>query len=303
MPDLSGSSFLVTGAAGFVGAHLVAHLVASGASVCALTHKGHRITRLSALGVAHCAVASDLTDNDEIAAILDRVAPDVIFHLAAERDVTALIAKPDMSAMTGAALVRAAARLNLKRFVTIGSSLEYPDKGTGDPVGPHGTAKALAMQAMQRASIEVDLPFSAFRTHYVYGPLHGAQKLIPTAIRAAAKGATMPMTGTDIRKRFVYVGDIVAACMHVLTLPADSKEIYLATATDEHSNQDVIDRIAQLMGKTIDFETGAFASRGWDRPHWDLPVGATLLPGWQPAIHIDQGLKATILAEGFDVND
>ncbi|PCJ05055.1 MAG: hypothetical protein COB16_16895 [Rhodobacteraceae bacterium] len=300
---LSGTSVLVTGADGFIGAHLVARLIKEGAAVCGLVQAGRGNTRLKALGVDHCSVAVNIGDTHSYAEILNRFKPGFIFHLAAERNEAKLISTPNWSATTGVALMQAAASPRLQRFVTIGSSLEIPDPISGLPIGPHGVAKARAMQAMQAASIQVKVPFSALRTHYVYGPLHGAHKLIPTAIRAAATGIEMPATGANIRKRFVYVLDIVDACLQVLNLPADPDTVYMTTSETQYSNHEVILRIGQLMGKSIRMTPDAFSARAWDRPNWELPENTSAsLPGWSARTDLDQGLGATIAAEMCDAS-
>ena len=299
--SLNGASVLVTGASGFIGAHLVARLIAEGATVCALVQRGRRNTRLKTLGIEHCAVVADLEDAHSLSELLGHHAPDYIFHLSAERDITKLTACPDRSANISTALMRATASTKLKRFVTIGSSLEIPDPTTGLPCGPHGVAKARSMQAMQALSTQNDIPFSALRTHYVYGPLHGPNKLIPVAIRAAATGVPMSVTDAAIQKRFVYVLDIVDACLQVLNMPADPNKVYLATAEVQYSNESVISRIGQLMGKEIRVKSNAFPARAWDRANWDLPVETVnFLPGWSANTNLDQGLRATIAAEMHD---
>lgn len=67
---------LVTGAAGFCGRHLVAHLVESGYHVAGLDREGDA-SHLDTL------YRGDVLDCEQVRAVLDREKPNVIFHLAA----------------------------------------------------------------------------------------------------------------------------------------------------------------------------------------------------------------------------
>ena len=60
---------LVTGASGFVGRHLVAHLEAEGDTVIGLDRNGHEPT--------------DITDADAVRALVVDAQPDAVYHLAA----------------------------------------------------------------------------------------------------------------------------------------------------------------------------------------------------------------------------
>ncbi len=63
---------LVTGASGFVGQHLVDHLESAGDTVTPVDRADGSI---------------DITDSDAVREVVDRVRPDVIYHLAGWADV------------------------------------------------------------------------------------------------------------------------------------------------------------------------------------------------------------------------
>jgi GDP-4-dehydro-6-deoxy-D-mannose reductase len=75
-PQAMRPTAFVTGAAGFCGGHLVAHLVESGYNVAGLDREGG--------ASPHCTIyRGDIADSERVRAILDRERPNVIFHLAA----------------------------------------------------------------------------------------------------------------------------------------------------------------------------------------------------------------------------
>ena len=73
----------MTGAGGFVGAHLAARLVADGWDVVAAVRPGGSVLRLHGLAVE--VVPLDLADPAALAAGVGQARPDVAFHLAAAR--------------------------------------------------------------------------------------------------------------------------------------------------------------------------------------------------------------------------
>jgi nucleoside-diphosphate-sugar epimerase len=72
---------LVTGAGGFVGAHLCARLAADGWDVVGTVRPGAPAPRLAALGVEAELLPVDLTDPVALADGARRADPDVVFHL------------------------------------------------------------------------------------------------------------------------------------------------------------------------------------------------------------------------------
>src|SRR3989338_10972153 len=70
----------ITGVGGFVGPYLVRHLAASGFEVFGIDRKGSKVDG--------CTVEScDVTDAEKLSAVVNKVKPDFIFHLAGQSSV------------------------------------------------------------------------------------------------------------------------------------------------------------------------------------------------------------------------
>ena len=81
--EFAGKRVLVTGAAGFLGSHLVARLTGEGASVVGIDNFSFARPDLDRTAGGFTPVAADLRRVDELKAVIDAAPPDVVFHLAA----------------------------------------------------------------------------------------------------------------------------------------------------------------------------------------------------------------------------
>lgn len=297
MSNFQNRRVLITGANGFVGAHLVAQLIAQGAEVTALIRASSNCWRFDALKVAPKILVCDLEDEARLLTLLRPLNPDVVFHLATERDSQKLAAADvqGVSAFKGDNVMQAVARSKtLTKFISVGSAAEIPDPLTGHPRGLHGKSKARELLALSALGQELNMPYAPTRTHYVYGPLQSPGKLVPVAIDAARSGHPLSLTGADIRKRYVYVLDLVEALLQVVDLPTPARDVHLITGAEQVSNIEVVKQVAKLFGKPIKIRGNDYPPRVFDRSDWSLSQAGTPLTGWHAKTPLVDGLQACI---------
>lgn len=231
---------LVTGGAGFIGSALVRRLVAKGSDVLnfdKLTYAGN----LAAL--AECAGADnynffhgDVAEADDIGRAIDNFRPDVIFHLAAESHVDRSIDGPGSFITTNilgtyTLLERAlgywkrAARADGFRLVLISTDEVYgslPEIGAFSettayaPNSPYSASKAAADHLGRAWCQTYGLPVINTNCSNNYGPFQHSEKLIPTIIRSALSGQSIPIYGAGRNIRdWIFVDDHVEGLLEV----------------------------------------------------------------------------------------
>lgn len=178
---------------------------------------------------------ADVTDPDAVAALLDDVRPDVIFHLAAmppqRADDLASIVDPLVAAAT--ALVAALRRTGLRpRVVHAGSSAQYgalpeaENPVTEDsrtlPVSPYGFAKAAAEATLRAyaAAGAIDLvPVRAFNHIGPGEPAYTVAGAFAARVAAVAAGRADHVAAADLDavRDFTDVRDIARGYLAVAT--------------------------------------------------------------------------------------
>jgi nucleoside-diphosphate-sugar epimerase len=227
MPDLRGQLALVTGAAGFIGSHLVDALLERGARVRTLDNlvTGKRDN------LAHCLdriefVQGDIRDKEACRRVCRDVA--IVFHEAALGSVPRSMADPATTIevnVAGTANVFAAAReAGVRRVIYASSSSVYGDSDRlpkregeeGKPLSPYASSKLMNEELAAVFGRCYGTELIGLRYFNVYGPrqdpLGPYAAVVPRFFKAYLSGEAPVIFGDGEQSRdFTFVTDAVAA--------------------------------------------------------------------------------------------
>ncbi|MBI5640901.1 MAG: SDR family NAD(P)-dependent oxidoreductase [Nitrospirae bacterium] len=299
---------LITGAAGFIGSHLARRLVSEGAEVHVLLKKESSHARISDIAKRLSVWYGDLRDFESICGCLRKARPQVIYHLAAFRDVSRdfrlIDSMIDINIRGTMNLLRGVIdeKIDLTGFVNTGSSEEYGDGPVPFredqrevPVSPYSASKVAASYFCQMAHKSLDLPVVTLRPFLTYGPGQADDMFIPSLIRHCLEKKDFAMTAGDQTREFNYIDDIVDAYLLAGVTPsAHGKIINIGNGT-EYTVRDVAGKIVAMMGSPIRLLIGALDKRPGEAVHFYCDdKNARQLLNWQPKTGLDEGLKKTI---------
>ncbi|NUT10767.1 MAG: NAD-dependent epimerase/dehydratase family protein [Nonomuraea sp.] len=284
---------MVTGAAGFIGSHLVARLRALGAQVHAVSRRPQQARHGE---IWHQA---QLCDAGVTSRLFRSVRPSLLFHLASE--VTGsrgeeVVRATLESNVVGAVNVLAAAREYDVRTVFTGS-IEEPRPGNAHepPSSAYAMSKWAATGYAQLYHRLWDLPVTVLRPGMVYGPAQpDTTKLVPYVTLCLLGGRRPRLTRGTKLADWIYVDDVVDA--FVLAGESDKAvghtlDIGTGVPTPAH---EIVERLYRITGTTGKPEFGTAP----DRPHDVTQVGdiapAADRLGWRPVTELDEGLRRTV---------
>ena len=241
--------FLVTGATGLVGAHVVDRLLARGDHVRALVRRAGAAEALRARGVE--ARLGDLAA-DTIAACVEGI--DVVVHCAAtvETGGDAAALWP-VNVEATERLLEASARARVGRFVHLSSTAVY---GAADPPiaedapkrpsGGYGRSKWAAEEALWRHHAR-GLPGVALRPCVIYGP--GDRHAWPTLLGLSRRRVLpLPRHGRRLLD-LVHVADVADAVLGAAAAAEAPGRAYNLTDGESHSYRDILDALAAATGR------------------------------------------------------
>ncbi|MFG1705617.1 NAD-dependent epimerase/dehydratase family protein [Nonomuraea sp. M3C6] len=278
-----GRRVLVTGASGFIGAHLVRRLAELEADVHGVSRgAGHRV---------------DLRDAEATEELFAAVRPEVVFHLAGEvngaRDVSVVRATLEGNL---AATVNVLSAASGCRVVLAGSSEEpRPGNGHSAPPSPYAMAKTAATGYAELYHRLWGLPYTIVRPTMVYGPgQRDTSKLVPYVTLALLRGEKPRLTSGAKLVDWVYVDDVVEAFVLAgLSERAVGQAFDVGTGT-RVPVREAVELLYRIAGAESAPPFGAVADRPLDVPQTAELGPALELIGWEPAIGLEEGLRRTV---------
>ncbi|MEA2451806.1 MAG: UDP-glucose 4-epimerase [Actinomycetota bacterium] len=313
---------MVTGAAGFIGSHLVDRLLAEGEDVL-----GFDDLSSGAMANLHDARSSsvgkftfqrgDITSN-LLADVIKRQKPEVIFHLAAQVDVRKSVSDPIHDAMINVIgtinLLQAATEAGARKVVFTSSGgciYGEPDESRlpvteeqvylpeAKPESPYGVSKKVVLDYLRYFETVKGLDYTALALSNVYGPrqepasevgLEGQVVAIFCRKMLGGRPCTIYGDGSQTRD-FVYVEDVVSA--FVAARDRGSGELINIGSGIELSVNELYTRLSELTSARFE-PTYAGARPGeLQRIVIDASKAGRLL-GWSPTIPLEEGLKHTV---------
>jgi NAD dependent epimerase/dehydratase len=308
----SGRTVLVTGAGGFIGSHLVEHLVEAGATVRAFVHYNALNTAgwLDESGVKGRVevVPGDIRDRDSLSRAMPGV--DVVFHLAALIGIPYSYTAPASYVSTNVVgtlnVLQAARNAGVARVVHTSTSEVY---GTARYVpideehrlqaqSPYAATKIAADKLAESFHLSFsDMPVVIVRPFNTFGPRQSVRAVIPTIITQCLKGQVVKLGNTHPRRDLNFVTNIVEGFMLGGSVPGiEGRTFNLGSGTE--ISVGILGRlIGDLLGKQIVIEQESERQRPErsevDRLVADNSLAATVL-GWTPAVSLEDGLRRTI---------
>lgn len=305
---------LLTGATGFVGAHLLPALKSKGCLVRAAFRSppGRLPSNVDE------AIVKDLTRSPELLQALSGV--DTVVHLAGRAhvlretsvDVEAEFHRSNVEATRNVAEQAAAA--GVRRLVFL-SSIKVNGESTAgrsftelDSPGPqdaYGRSKHQAELALWEIAAATGLEVVVIRPPLVYGP--GVKANFLRLLRLVHAGIPLPFASVRNHRSLVGVGNLCDLICLCCTHPAAAGETFLVSDQHDLSTPELIQILARAMGRSarlFPFPALLLRTAGRAVGRSDLVerlVGslqvdsskATGLLGWRPTVDVEEGLART----------
>jgi UDP-glucose 4-epimerase len=301
---------LVTGGAGFIGSNLVDALLERGHDVAVLddlsTGKEHNLA--GALERGAQLHRADVREAGQVAEVVEAVAPQTIFHLAAQIDVRKSVADPAWDARTnveGTINVLNGARGAQARVINVSTGgaiygaadvIPTPETVTPLPEAPYGQSKYCAERYIGLYGRLFGLRGATVRLGNVYGPRQDplGEAGVIAIFTGKLDGGERPMiygTGEQTRD-YVFVGDVVGALLAVLEHEDAHGEYNVGTGRESS----VLDVVAGLRAYADGHFEPAFAPARigeMDRSCLDVTRAREEL-GWTAQVELGDGLRRTV---------
>jgi UDP-glucuronate 4-epimerase len=291
--------YAVTGAAGFIGSHLVEALQDGGHEVvavdCFTDYYDPALKEENAAGLD--VVRLDLAEDD-----LDLAGVDGVFHLAGQPgvrsfgDVFEEYVRRNLLASRKVFEAAASARV---RVVFASSSSIYgeaeryptPEETEPRPISPYGITKLGCEQLAHAYAQGFGLEAVVLRYFTFYGPRQRPDMALARIVDALARGSSFELYGDGLQSRsFTYAADGIEATVAAMDR-AEAGSVYNVGGGEEATMREAIATLERVSGRTLDLVESPAVAGDVRRTSADATrIGRDL--GWRATTTLEDGLRA-----------
>ena len=306
---------VVTGAAGFIGSHVVEALLARGDVVVGIdnfdTFYDPDLKRANlADAMLHPSfelVEADVRDAAAMRGVVDAFHPDVIAHFAARAGVRPSIQDPALyvavNVLGTTVLLETARAARISRIVIASSSSVYGNDATPPfredepaivPISPYAaTKRAAELMCETYASLFDWMRIISLRFFTVYGPRQRPDLAIHSFTRKISAGETVPFFGDGTAERdYTYITDTVQGVLGAIDRSRTSKpghEIFNLGESAVTSLSALVQLIERALGMTARLERLPSQPGDVRRTLADISKAREYL-GYAPSVQVSDGI-------------
>jgi GDP-4-dehydro-6-deoxy-D-mannose reductase len=312
-----GKKILITGASGFVGSHLVDHLALDSNNLLFGTHfskSGSKNLDENKQKIQLLEV--DLRNEDEVYDLVDKVKPDIIYHLAAFTSAADSFKSPKETVLNNIACqinifeaMRRSGLLNSKTLVVASAEvygsvkkedLPIDEETSLNPTNPYAVSKLAQDFLGRQYFLSYGLKTVRVRPFNHVGPRQApifvvssfAQKIVE--IEKGKREPVLPVGNLQAKRDFTDVRDVVKAYVSLME-KGELGEVYNIGSGTSYKIADILDKLLSFSSAKITVKVDKSLFRPIDDP--ELVCDATKLnrlTGWKPEIAIEKTLKDTL---------
>ena len=320
-------TYLVTGAAGFIGANYIKYILAKHEDIKvvildALTYAGNLGTIAKDVDNERCFfIKGNICDRELADRLFSEYKFDYIVNFAAESHVDRSIENPQLFLQTNILgtqnLLDAARRAwvtgkDENGYPTWRKDVRYHQVSTDEvygslgeegffteetplcPHSPYSASKTSADLIVMAYRDTYKMPVTITRCSNNYGPYHFPEKLIPLMIANALNDKPLPVYGTGENVRdWLYVEDHCRA-IDLIIHKGRVGEVYNVGGHNEMTNIDIVKIICKELGKPESLITYVADRKGHDMRYAIDPTKIHNELGWLPETKFEDGIKKTI---------
>jgi UDP-glucuronate 4-epimerase len=306
------SNYLITGAAGFIGARTATMLIEQGHTVVGIDNvndaydpriKEYRLKKLQALPGFKFHQA-DIADKSSIDLFKDEKLDGVI-NLAARAGVRFSVQNPWAfleSNTTGTLnMLEVCRQFGCKKFILASTSSIYGENpvyptpetaSSSEPIQPYAASKkgAEAMAYSYHHLYNIDVTILRYFT--VYGPAGRPDLAIFRFVKWIIEGEPIRINGDGNQSRgFTYVDDIARGT--IAALKPVGYEIINLGGHEVVTINELVEIVEELTGKTANVQYGPPNLADVSMNHADVTKAKNML-GWNPQVDLRDGIKNLI---------
>jgi UDP-glucose 4-epimerase len=314
------SKVLVTGGAGYIGAHIAAELLKSGYSIRIYDDFSNGLHR-RVDGKFRDIVDGDMLDRVKLLAALDGI--DVVIHLAAKKAVEESVKDPlkyyENNVGGTLNLLGAMAAKGVKQLVYSSSAAVYSpndkeavleDDPTA-PLSPYGASKLLAEQLISSVGLAEQISNISLRYFNVVGSNiaefgdNSKDNLVPKVFLALKNGKRPQIYGSNYPtpdgtciRDYIHVQDLALAHLAALKKVESGyiSQVYNVGSGKGYSVKEMMDQISKSLGRDINPEVSQ--ARAGDSPKLIASIDKIKEQlGWSPKASLEEMIDSAWQAE------
>ncbi|MBZ6484003.1 NAD-dependent epimerase/dehydratase family protein [Priestia aryabhattai] len=270
---------LITGASGFTGKHACRHFFNAGFEVIAVTRTGFFNKQIQ---TANC----DLTNKEDVIAMIKKIKPHYLLHLAGQNHVGKSwidpIASLEANFLSTLYLIESLRHANPNcKIITVGSALQFDPQNISALTHPYSLSKTLQVLVSQAWELLYKLPIIIAKPSNLIGPgiSNGvcsifARKIVEMEKKNIEK--ILEVSNLHAQRDFIDVRDVVNA-YETLFKKGSAGEVYDIASGQSRSLENVINTFKPLTSvnfelksqihdqveKKVEIETEKLTNLGW----------------------------------------
>jgi nucleoside-diphosphate-sugar epimerase len=300
---------LITGAGGFIGSALVRALDEAGWEVHAVVRPGADLSRIRDHSDRVSIHDADVADAGSMAALVESVKPEHVFHLAASLAASGkalpLAALVQSNILGVASMLAAIEKTPVASAVFVGTCLEYGPKQEAiketdrcEPIEDYGVTKLAGTLLAQAAGRTRRLPVTIFRLFTPYGPRSQEGRLVTETVHRALHNEPLALSRPTVSRDFIFIDDVIQLFIEAAgTIESHRGEIYNVGNGRPVTIKELAETVLVEATSTSSIEWGGAPQAIYDTDTWQADMSKTFAAfSWRPRHSLAEGIRKTIEA-------